>query len=158
MQTVLVIVPCGKSKIWDKQPDQGPTRASDAYTGTPFRLHRAYADYFGDGWVVLSAKYGFIAPEFDIPGPYEVAYTQPQTRPIAIDDLQRQVEEQQLHQHSVVVGLGGAAYRNAVQAAFAPFAVRLAFPFPGLPIGKMMQATKHAITTDDPGFDRKRRA
>lgn len=57
-QNRLVIVPCGKRKIWDKHPDQGPTRADDAYIGTPFTLNRTYAERFGDRWVVLSAKYG----------------------------------------------------------------------------------------------------
>jgi len=43
-QNRLVIVPCGKRTIWDKHPDQGPTRADDAYTGTPFKLNRRYAE------------------------------------------------------------------------------------------------------------------
>lgn len=33
MPSVLVIVPCEKSKVWDKQPHRGPTAASDAYSG-----------------------------------------------------------------------------------------------------------------------------
>lgn len=88
MPEVLVIVPCGKSKIWDKQPDRGPTAASDAYTGAPFKLNRAYAKCFGEAWVVLSAKYGLIEPEFEISGPYEVAFTKPRTCPIATESLQ----------------------------------------------------------------------
>jgi hypothetical protein len=31
-----------------------------------------FAERFGDAWVVLSAKDGFIPPEFTIPAPYEV--------------------------------------------------------------------------------------
>jgi hypothetical protein len=156
MHTVLIIVPCGKSKVWDKHPKRGPTRAADAYSGTPFKLNRAYAERFGDAWIVLSAKYGFIAPDFQIPEPYDVAFTKPKTSPIAVDALRQQVLKQQLHRHSVVVGLGGAAYRDAIAAAFAPFPVRLAYPFAGLPIGKMMQATKLAIATGDSHFDRER--
>jgi hypothetical protein len=57
-QNSMVIVPCGKRKIWDKHPDQGPTHAAEAYTGAPLRLNRRYAERFGDRWVVLSAKYG----------------------------------------------------------------------------------------------------
>jgi len=67
---VLVIVPCGKSKIWDRLPDRGPVSAGEAYTGTPVRPNRHYAERFGDAWGVLSAKYGFIAPAFIIPVPY----------------------------------------------------------------------------------------
>lgn len=154
MQTVLIVVPCGQSKIWDKRSRHGPARAENAYTGAPFKLNRAYAERFGDAWVILSAKYGFIAPDFRIPESYDVAFNKPKTSPIAVGALRRQVEDQQLHRHSVVVGLGGAAYRDAIAEAFVPFPVRLAYPFAGLPIGKMMQATKRATTTGNPGFER----
>jgi len=109
MPDVLVIVPCGKSKIWDKQPDRGPTPASDAYTSALFKLNRTYAECFGDAWVVLSAKHGFVKPEFEIPGPYEVAFTKPRTRPIGTETLCKQVEHLRLNRYSLVVGLGGAA-------------------------------------------------
>lgn len=145
METVLVIVPCGKSKIWDKDPRQGPIQAAAAYTGTPFRLNRAYAQQFGDAWIILSAKYGFVEPTFMIPGPYEVSFKHARTNPIAPPDLALQVKRLQLHRYGVVVGLGGKEYRKVILDAFAPLGVRLEFPFAGLPIGKMMQATKRAI-------------
>jgi hypothetical protein len=59
---LLVVVPCGMSKVWDRDSDHGPGATTEAYTGTPFRLNRQYAERFGDAWVVLSAKYGLIAP------------------------------------------------------------------------------------------------
>ncbi len=154
MLDVLVIVPCGKSKVWDKHPNRGPTPAADAYIGAPFTLNRAYAECYGDAWVVLSAKYGLIEPEFEIPEPYEVAFNKARTRPIATESLQRQIEDLRLNRYAVVVGLGGAAYRKAICAAFARSPVNLAFPFAGLPIGKMMQATKRAVQEGRPGFDR----
>ncbi len=49
---VLVVVPCGRSKIWDRNPDLGPI-ATEAYTWTPFRLNRQYAECFGAAWVVV---------------------------------------------------------------------------------------------------------
>jgi hypothetical protein len=67
---VLVVVPCGKSKSWDREPNRGPVSANEAYTGPPFQLHRRYAEHFGDAWVVLSAKYGFIAPDCSTSEPY----------------------------------------------------------------------------------------
>ena len=66
-----VIVPCGLSKIWDKNTNAGPTLAKDAYKGSPFKLNRQYAESFGNKWVTLSAKYGFILPDFEIPGPFD---------------------------------------------------------------------------------------
>lgn len=154
MPNVLVIVPCGKSKIWDKQPDRGPTSAADAYTGAPFKLNRAYAECFGDAWVVLSARHGLVEPEFEIPGPYEVTFNDARTRPIGTEALRRQVDDLRLNRYSLIVGLGGAAYRNAINAAFVSSAVQLVFPFAGLPIGRMMQATKRAVQDGRPGFDR----
>lgn len=69
MTTTVVIIACGSLKIWDRYPGVGPTAARDAYTGTPFRTNRAYAERFGDEWRILSAKYGLIEPEFIIAEP-----------------------------------------------------------------------------------------
>lgn len=142
---VLVIVPCGKSKIWDKQPEHGPAPAIEAYTGAMFRLNRQYAAQFGDAWVMLSPKYGFIAPDFVIPEPYDISFRLPTTNPISADRLQRQMRDLGLDAYADVIGLGGAGYRGAIQAAFAGTSARLHYPFAGLPIGKMMQATKVVI-------------
>ena len=71
---VLVVVPCGRSKIWKRDPARGSVAAAEAYTGTPFRLNRQYAERFGDGWMALSAKYGFIAPDFIIAELFEVPF------------------------------------------------------------------------------------
>jgi len=150
---LLVIVPCGSSKIWNVEPCHGPIQASEAYIGTPFKLNRRYAERFGDDWVVLSAKYGFISPEFVIPGPYEVTFNRKSTNPVSHDVLRRQVIDMQLHRFDVVVGLGGRAYRDALTTAFADTPVRLEFPFAGLPIGRMLQATRRALDSNHPGFD-----
>src|SRR5680860_1607691 len=82
MGGVLVIVPCGKRKIWDHDPTHGPAKAEDAYTGTLFRLNREYAEKYGDRWLILSAKYGFVPPEFEIPESYDVAFNKKRTNPI----------------------------------------------------------------------------
>jgi hypothetical protein len=101
---VLVVVPCGKSKSWDREPDRGPVSAKEAYTGTPFRLSRQDAERFGDAWVVLSAKYGFTPPDSMIPEPYDVSFKLPSTSPIAFDQLRQQIREQQLGRYPVIVG------------------------------------------------------
>lgn len=152
---VLVIVPCGQKKVWDGSPSVGPTEARDAYTGPPFGINRAFAERFGELWVVLSAKYGFIEPTFLIPAPYNTTFKRRATDPITIEQLRRQVQENDLAQFTTVIGLGGKEYRKAVELAFAGLPTRLYFPFSGLPIGKAMQATKSAIATDDPMWERK---
>jgi hypothetical protein len=142
--TLLVIVPCGIAKIWDKYPDAGPTAAAQAYIGPPFVVNRAYAERAGGDWVVLSAKYGFLRPTDIVPGPYNTTFKRKSTNPIAFAALQEQVPRMGLDRYAEVVGLGGKEYREAVAAAFEGTPVSLRFPFAGLPIGKAMGATKRA--------------
>ena len=145
MQGMLVVVPCGKGKIWDKYPNAGPTSAKDAYTGSPFKVNRQYGQHFGERWVILSAKYGFISPGFVIPGTYNVTFTDKSTQPVSVATLQTQIREQDLSHFDVVVGLGGEEYRNMTEQAFVPCGIRVVFPFAGLKTGYAMQATKRAI-------------
>jgi hypothetical protein len=143
--SMLVVVPCGKSKIWDRQPDYGPAPALVAYTGTMCRLNRQYAETFGDRWIMLSPKYGFIEPDFVIPETYDISFRLPATNPISGEELQHQVRELGLDAFTDVTALGGSGYRGAITAAFAGTGARLHAPFAGLPIGKMMQATRAAV-------------
>jgi hypothetical protein len=147
MPHTLIIVPCGQGKIWDQYPHYGPVPARDAYTGAPFKVNRAFAERFADDWMILSAKYGFVTPEFLIPGPYNVTFKRKSTEPVSARTLQDQVKRQNLGRYNSVIGLGGKEYRAMIEAAFASLPIELRFPFAGLPIGKMMQATKRAIET-----------
>jgi hypothetical protein len=149
---ILVIVPCGKGKIWDSRPSAGPTAARDAYTGAPFSVNRDFAEKFGEAWVILSAKYGFIEPEFQIPGPYNVTFSRKKTgpRPISTDQLREQVRRRHLDHYATVIGLGGKEYRDAIEDAFGGTTVQLKFPFSGLKQGPTMQATNRAIGANDP--------
>lgn len=150
MSGTLVIVPCGASKIWAKQPDLGAVMAKDAYTGPPFVLHRQYAERFAETWVILSAKYGFLAPEDLLPGPYEVTFKKASTGPIVVARLQEQVRTLELVQATHVVGLGGVEYRRAIESAFYGTGLPLSFPFAGLSLGYSMQAVKRALQAAAP--------
>jgi len=146
----LVIVPCGQAKIWDRQPFAGAIAARDAYSGGPFGINRAYAERFADRWVVLSAKYGFISPDFMIPGPYNVTFKRKDPSPVGVATLREQVQRQRLMEFNPIIALGGKEYQRAVRAAFEPWSVKIVAPFAGLPIGKTMQAVKRAIAAGDP--------
>lgn len=150
MKGLLVIVPCGHSKIWNRYPNAGPTPARDVYTGAPFKVNRDYAERFGEKWIILSAKYGFISPDFVIPGPYNVTFKEPSTSPIPFSALVEQVREQELERFQEVIGLGGKEYCAAVQRAFSSTNAKPRFPFAGLPIGLMMKATKRATELGKP--------
>ena len=146
----LVIVPCGKAKIWDRNPDAGPTSARDAYTGYPFRVNAAYAERFGTTWLILSAKYGFIDPSFLIPGPYDVSFNRRDSEPISIEKLNEQVRDQGLDCWRTVILLGGRHYREAVEAALDGTGAVIHSPFAGLPLGRMVRAARRAIEQGDP--------
>ncbi len=147
--SILVIVPCGRSKVWSKQPSAGPTVAKDAYTGSPFKVNRRFAEREGYDWIILSAKYGFISPDFVLPGPYEVTFKRKSSGPVKTEALKQQVADLRLDRYVDVVGLGGKEYRAAIVAAFEDTVIEPRFPFAGLPIGKAMQATKQAIEQPD---------
>jgi hypothetical protein len=107
MSRTLVIVPCGKAKIWDKTPNAGSTQAQEVYVGAPFKVNRAYAERFGDEWVILSAKYGFLRPTEHIDRPYNVTFKQPSTGPIGVTALRQQITTRALDQFENLIGLGG---------------------------------------------------
>lgn len=148
--TTLVIVPCGLAKIWDKQPHAGPTAARHTYTGAPFVVNREYAERFGDDWVILSAKYGFLAPSDLVPGPYNVTFKRKATKPISGEVLRRQVQQQRLDRFDRVIGLGGKDYRGPIEQAFSGARGQLLFPFTGLALGVAMGATKAAVASGSP--------
>ena len=145
MGDTLVIVPCGESKIWDRNPDYGAAKACDAYTSSLFRLNSRYATLVSDRWYILSAKYGFIEPEFTIPGPYNVSFKRKASQPVSIDELRKQVESYRLAKFSTVIGLGGKDYRAALLQAFEGRLASLTFPFAGLDLFQSMKAVKQVI-------------
>ena len=74
---VLAIIPCSREKIWDAEPQRGAVTAGAAYT-SPLHLRcQEYAKRHADGWMVLSAKYGFLAPGDPVPGSYDVTFSRP---------------------------------------------------------------------------------
>ena len=140
----LVIIACGKRKIWNKDKKAGPTRAGEAYIGTPFKVNRDYARRVGSRWMILSAKYGYIDPDFVLPGPYNVTFKEPKTQPVSLEKLQQQAKSKGLARFKTVVGLGGREYREAIQATFEVLGVSLSFPTQGLRVGKAMRRLKRA--------------
>ena len=140
----LVIIPCGRSKIWDTNPHLGPTPAREAYTGAPFKVNREYAEVVGNRWIILSAKYGFIEPATPILQ-YEVTFKRKNTNPVSIATLRKQVADLGLADCDHVIAIGGKEYRAAVEQAFSGSAVKLTFPFSGLPVGRAMRAAKQAL-------------
>lgn len=145
----LVIVPCGKRKIWDKNPEAGPTRAKDAYTVSPFKVNREYAEKFDDPWVILSAKYGFLEPDQIIPENYNVTFNDPSTNPILITELKEQVEKR-YSRYTCIITLGGKSYSEIASHVFIDEKTSVYSPAAGLPIGKAMAKVKKASRAGKP--------
>ena len=148
----LVVVPCGKRKIWDRYTTAGPTKAKDAYIGAPFKVNREYAEKYSDRWIILSAKYGFMDPDFMIPGDYNVTFKDPSTNPIGVIELKEQIKRKTLDTFDTVVVLGGHDYADVVSMAFSDLEVKIKSPVAGLPLGRAMGVVRRAIDEGRP-FD-----
>lgn len=139
VSNLLVVIPCGQSKIWKKDPTHGPAKARVAYVGPPFKVNRAFAERFADKWIILSAKYGLIDPDFIILKDYDVTFTRPSTNPITVDEVRKQLEEMKnLQGYDTVIALGGQKYTDIAKQVFANFAQVLP-PTEGLSLFDAMQ-------------------
>ena len=143
----LGVVPCGKKKIWDQEPGCGAVPAREAYTGTFHRLAHAYAERFTDRWVVLSAKFGFLAPDDLVTGPYDVTFNRPRDpRCITTAELREQVRQKGLDQFAKVVVVCGSEYIRRVRVAYQGTNVEIVTPLLGKGgIGSMMRWLKQAV-------------
>jgi hypothetical protein len=114
--------------------------------GAPFSVNKRYAKKFASRWIILSAKHGYIDPNFSIPGPYNVTFKDPRTKPIGIAQLQQQAQSKGLLRFSHVVALGGSAeYRDIIKATLGQRGTTLQFPTQGLRIGSAMSRIKKAM-------------
>ena len=148
--STLCVVPCGHSKIWDDKPDAGPTPARLVYTGQFAATCREYAErFYSSAWCILSAKFGFLLPEDQVPGPYNVTFNDPSTHPISVSDLMLQVPCKGLDRYDTVVVIAGAIYASMVVKCFPKARVRC--PLDGLKgMGYMLQALRRALREGRP--------
>lgn len=116
MNRFLVVVSCGKLKIWDRYPNVGPTPARAAYTSPVFKASCEYADHFANHWVILSAKYGFMDPDFVIPEDYNWSFYD--FNAISIAELKVHVATAHLTEFNTVGVLGSDAYWSRIVRAF----------------------------------------
>ncbi|WP_249777713.1 DUF6884 domain-containing protein [Paenalkalicoccus suaedae] len=140
----LAILPCGKKKIWDVS-DVGPTRADEAYIGTLHKLTKEYASMFCNGYVILSAKHGFLAPKDIVPANYDLTF--PTNQGISQKELAAQLST---YTYDRIVLLTGKKYISVVKpiVRHKTDIVRPLAPYKG--IGYMLQALQHAIATNEP--------
>ena len=129
---VLGVLACTKTKIWDKNPNAGPTPARIAYIGERFCKDLKIVEAHTTRWVILSSLYGFINPDCVIPEKYNVTFNKPfdatENRTVSMDDLIRQIREKNLDSFDVVLlfsSCWGEEYEKQVQKAFNNFPVTI---------------------------------
>lgn len=142
----LVIIGCGKSKIWDKSPWAGPQKASNVYVGPYFKSKRRFAESRGCDWMILSAKYGFIRPDFIILHSYDTTFNRPSTCPISVQELKRQVEEQGLSRYDEITVLGGGKYIERIRDAFCGTRAKIEVPLAGHSMGQQMHMINQLLS------------
>jgi len=109
----------GFKKIWDIKPDARPTQARYVYTGPFASKCREYAERFYPwSWLILSAKYGFISPDFVVDGPHNVTFRKKKNNPISVEELANQVVRLRLKSFHQIVVLGGENYVEMARKAF----------------------------------------
>ena len=97
---ILGILGCTKTKIWDRKPDIGPVPARNAYQGMKFLSDLERVENLTTHWIILSAKYGFMDPDFLIPGMYNVTFhpsSGSSEPPVSVKTLIRQVKDFGIH-------------------------------------------------------------
>jgi hypothetical protein len=150
VSNLLVVIPCGRSKIWKKDPRHGPAKARVAYVGSPFKVNRAFAERFADKWIILSAKYGLIDPDFIIPKDYDVTFTKPSTNPVTMEQVKKQLQDMEnLQEYDTVIALGGEEYTNIVKQVFMDFS-KVMLPTEGLSLGNSMHKVKSLSMLEKP--------
>jgi hypothetical protein len=148
---VLCIAPCGSKKIWHINSSAGATKAKDVYIGSFAKKCIEYAEKFHRGnYRILSAKYGFISPDFKIPQDYNVTFNRPSSNMVTIELLNRQIREQKLDKkYDKIIVLGGKEYVKRIHEVFAGNLIETPLSkCKGM--GYMMQKMNRAIIKEKP--------
>lgn len=151
MEKVLVVVPAGQAKIWDKDPEAGNVPAGQVYTSAHFKTYKNYAEQFSHNWVILSTEYGFLFPHEKISGPYSEKNNSSKNRTL-VNKLRNQIIDKKLNMYDKIVGIGGKQHRDLIAKSFTGHRVRLYFPFSELSTSKIVQNLKQSVKSGEPGF------
>jgi len=142
LQQTLVVVPCGKQKVWNRRPSAGPTPAERAYTSNYFNLCKKYAQAFSDEWVVLSGKYGILKPRELVKGDYDLRI-KPSPRFAAT--IREQLRRHLRHGINRVVSLCGNDYSRCLENALRDLGVSFHAPLAASRIGRRQATLKRHI-------------
>lgn len=145
----IVVVPCGDQKIWDADRPCDPVSAEEAYTSSYAKANRRYARHFGDGWLVLSAKYGLMTPRQSVPGDYDVSFARSRSGSVPVSVLASQADALNIDRFDTAVVLGGKDYRDAASRALEKHGLEIVKPLAGLDLFESMTALSRAVREDE---------
>lgn len=146
-EDILLIVPCSKKKIWDRQPLLRNISAKDAYLSPYFKLCRALAESTKASWLIFSAKYGLIHPDFLIPENYDVSFGIKSNKTISQSLILQQMKLYQVLAFKRVYSFCGRNYNKYLYDALAPYHKSIEDPFPKdkRSIGKRLKWIKYLL-------------
>ncbi|MBC1499513.1 hypothetical protein HB943_02780 [Listeria weihenstephanensis] len=150
-RSTMIIIPSGKPKIWDKQPEEGAVEARFAYTGNFHQLCKAYAEQFDGDYLILSPKYGFLKPDSHVLGTYDVRFTAKgvSSETISISELTQQWQTLGIKQETIIM-LGGKKFKSLLEMITNGEQV-FVFPLHGARgIGDMQKRLRTALDTGEP--------
>jgi hypothetical protein len=143
----LIIIPCGKKKIWSKNKLCGSVKAEEAYVSNYFKLCKLYAKRFADKWVILSGKYGIIEPGFIIDNDYDIKLKPTEEFKIKVKD---QLKPFILDGFTNIVSLCSDYYSDFLKDIIKQFGLKLNTPLRGLKIGIRQKKLKISLGNDKP--------
>jgi len=142
----LVIVTCGKKKIWDNNRMAGSVPAREAFVSDYFKNNRQYAEIISYEWLIYSTKFGFISPDKTIDENYEVEPGSPDE--VDVETLQRQIGDMNLERFDQVEVLCGHGIALRIKEAFRKEGlknVNITEPLIGLDFERRMEKVDRAI-------------
>lgn len=116
-QWFLSVIEGSKTKIWTRHPDRGLVKAREAYLGRAFAINRHQAEASGYPWLILSARYGFLRPDFLI-WDYAESFDDPSSHPIDFVWLMAQANAIDLTGCRGVAIYGSPMHVSMVQSIF----------------------------------------
>lgn len=126
-----VLVACCAAKL------DRPALAQDIYISPLFKKSRAFAERFGDRWLILSAKYGVVRPDETI-RPYNQTLnkmTAAERKYWARETSNQLASSLSLHGRTGFIILAGKSYREHLNLDFASW---VGVPMRGLGIGQQL--------------------
>ena len=141
---ILGIVPCSKEKIWDLFPNRKGVQAQFAYRSAFHTYTRKYAQLYCDQYLILSAKYGLMKPDFIIPRSYDVTFSRATDPYVSKRELRQQALRYPYAKKLIV--LCPRAYAKRIEDAFSFSTIAMDFPLRGVGgFGAMHTFLKRAI-------------